>query len=55
MLTSDHEWCTYAELSGIGIHQLITDTDGDEAVTIARFTWDGYDLLPDDQGSPPSR
>ena len=55
VLTSDHEWCTYAELSGIGIHQLITDTDGDEAVTIARFTWDGYDLLPDDQGSPPSR
>lgn len=46
MLTSDHEWCTYAELSGIGIHQLITDSDGDEAVTTARFTWNGHDLLP---------
>ena len=45
MLTSDHEWCTYAELSGIGIHQLITDTDGDDAVTTARFTWNGHDLV----------
>ena len=44
VLTSDHEWCTYAELSGIGIHQLITGIDDDEAVTTARFTWDGYDL-----------
>jgi len=52
MLTSDHEWCTYAELSGIGIHQLITGTDGDEAVTTARFTWDGHDLLP---GEPSRR
>ena len=49
MLTSDHEWCTYAELSGISIHQLITGSDGDDAVTTARFTWDGTDLLPDDQ------
>jgi hypothetical protein len=49
MLTSDHEWCTYAELNGIGIHQLITDTDGDDAVTTARFTWDGHDIRPDDQ------
>jgi len=48
VLTSDHEWCTYAELSGIGIHQLITGSDGDEAVTTARFTWDGHDLLPSD-------
>ncbi len=24
MLTSDHEWCVYSELSGIGIHQLVT-------------------------------
>ena len=48
MLTSDHEWCTYAELDGIGIHQLITDSDGDDAVTTARFTWNGHDLLPDD-------
>ena len=48
MLTSDHEWCTYAELSGIAIHQLITGSDGDEAVTTARFTWNGHDLLPSD-------
>ena len=44
MLTSDHEWCVYSELSGIGIHQLITGADGDEAVTTARFTWDGHEL-----------
>ncbi|MRH92792.1 TIGR02680 family protein [Nocardia sp. SYP-A9097] len=44
VLTSDHEWCTYAELSGIGIHQIITG-DGDDAVTTARFTWDGQELL----------
>jgi uncharacterized protein (TIGR02680 family) len=48
MLTSDHEWCTYAELSGIGIHQLITGQDGDDAVTTARFTWDGRSLNPED-------
>jgi uncharacterized protein (TIGR02680 family) len=46
MLTSDHEWCTYAELSGISIHQLITGSDGDDAVTTARFTWNGRKLLP---------
>ncbi|MEU3621075.1 TIGR02680 family protein [Amycolatopsis coloradensis] len=46
MLTSDHEWCTYAELSGVGIHQLITGGDGDDAVTTARFTWNGHDLQP---------
>lgn len=46
ILTSDHEWCTYAELSGVGIHQLITGGDGDDAVTTARFTWNGHDLLP---------
>ncbi len=45
VLTSDHEWCTYAELPGIGIHQLLSG-DGDEAVTTARFTWDGKQLLP---------
>jgi uncharacterized protein (TIGR02680 family) len=45
VLTSDHEWCTYAELSGIGIHQLITGSDGDDAVTTARFTWDGNSLF----------
>jgi hypothetical protein len=44
ILTSDHEWCTYAELRGIGIHQLITGSDGDDAVTTARFTWDGQSL-----------
>lgn len=47
MLTSDHEWCTYQELSGIAIHQLITGGDGDDAVTTARFVWNGHDLLPD--------
>ncbi|MFD6066988.1 TIGR02680 family protein [Amycolatopsis lurida] len=46
MLTSDHEWCTYAELGGVGIHQLITGGDGDDAVTTARFTWNGHDLAP---------
>jgi uncharacterized protein (TIGR02680 family) len=50
MLTSDHEWCTYAELSGVGIHQLITGGDGDDAVTTARFTWNGHDLLPAEPG-----
>ncbi|HEY1641580.1 MAG TPA: TIGR02680 family protein [Streptosporangiaceae bacterium] len=49
VLTSDHEWCTYAELSGIGIHQLITGSDGDDAVTTARFTWDGTTLQADEQ------
>lgn len=48
MLTSDHEWCVYSELSGIGIHQLITGADGDDAVTTARFTWDGHELLTTD-------
>ncbi len=48
VLTSDHEWCTYAELSGIGIHQLITGADGDDAVTTARFTWDGRELVHQD-------
>lgn len=48
MLTSDHEWCVYSELSGIGIHQLITGSDGDDAVTTARFTWDGHELLTAD-------
>jgi uncharacterized protein (TIGR02680 family) len=48
VLTSDHEWCTYAEMDGIAIHQLITGSDGDAAVTTARFTWDGHDLTPDE-------
>ncbi|WP_216894129.1 SbcC/MukB-like Walker B domain-containing protein [Nocardia alni] len=46
VLTSDHEWCTYAELSGIGIHQILTG-GGDDAVTTARFTWDGTELTSD--------
>jgi uncharacterized protein (TIGR02680 family) len=48
LLTSDHEWCTYPELSGVAIHQLITGNDGDDAVTTARFVWDGQDLVPDE-------
>ena len=47
MLTSDHEWCTYRELDGIAIHQLITGGDGDDAVTTARFVWTGHDLVGD--------
>ncbi|MCX0274223.1 TIGR02680 family protein [Nocardia zapadnayensis] len=46
VLTSDHEWCTYEELSGIAIHQIVGG-DGDEAVTTARFTWNGRELNPD--------
>jgi uncharacterized protein (TIGR02680 family) len=48
VLTSDHEWCDYRELSGIAIHQLVTGDDGDDAVTTVRFTWDGRHVLPDD-------
>lgn len=48
VLTSDHELCTYAQLSGVGIHQLITGGDGHEAVTTARFTWDGRELRSDE-------
>lgn len=48
LLTSDHEWCTYPELPGIAIHQLITGNDGDDAVTTARFVWNGTDILTDD-------
>jgi hypothetical protein len=48
VLTSDHEWCTYAELPGIGIHQLVTAADGDDAVTTARFTWNGQELATAD-------
>ncbi|MFJ8539334.1 TIGR02680 family protein [Streptomyces sp. NPDC093591] len=43
MVTSDHEWCTYGELPGIAVHQLLTDGD-DDAVTSARFVWNGSDL-----------
>ncbi|MFC4120731.1 TIGR02680 family protein [Nonomuraea zeae] len=45
VLTSDHEWCEYRELDGIAIHQLITG-DGDDAVTTARFVWNGYRTMP---------
>ncbi|KJK51049.1 hypothetical protein UK23_08735 [Lentzea aerocolonigenes] len=48
VLTSDHEWCDYRELTGIAIHQLTTGTDGDDAVTTVRFTWDGHSLKADD-------
>ncbi|TDD41221.1 TIGR02680 family protein [Nonomuraea terrae] len=47
VLTSDHEWCEYRELDGIAIHQLITG-DGDDAVTTARFVWNGYRTVPAD-------
>ncbi|MEW1648685.1 TIGR02680 family protein [Streptomyces sp. NPDC091219] len=43
MVTSDNEWCTYSELSGIAVHQLLTDGD-DDAVTSARFVWNGTDM-----------
>lgn len=43
VMTSDHEWCTYQELDGVAIHQLITD-DEDDAVTTVRFLWDGARL-----------
>ncbi|MGW0577997.1 TIGR02680 family protein [Streptomyces sp. NPDC002920] len=43
MVTSDHEWCTYGELPGIAVHQLLIDGD-DDAVTSARFIWNGTDL-----------
>ncbi|MDP9791647.1 uncharacterized protein (TIGR02680 family) [Catenuloplanes nepalensis] len=54
MLTSDQEWCTYSEVDGIAIHQLIAgDVDGDEAVTTARFVWTGQDFLPADEPRQP--
>jgi uncharacterized protein (TIGR02680 family) len=51
VLTSDHEWCTYAELDGIAIHQLLTD-DVDKAVTTARFVWNGVALEQADLPEP---
>jgi uncharacterized protein (TIGR02680 family) len=57
ILTSDHEWCTYRELPGIAVHQLITGVeDGDDAVTSARFVWNGAGLEPEepDEGERPS-
>lgn len=43
MVTSDHEWCTYGELPGIAVHQLLPGGN-DDAVTSARFVWNGVDL-----------
>ncbi len=51
VLTSDHRWCTYAELDGIAIHQLLTD-DVDKAVTTARFIWTGTALEQADLPEP---
>lgn len=48
VLTSDHEWCTYRELPGVAVHQLITGVDTDHAVTTARFVWTGEELIADD-------
>ena len=47
VLTSDHEWCTYRELDGIAIHQLISG-GGDDAVTTARFVWDGVEVVDEE-------
>ena len=46
VLTSDHEWGTYAELDGIAIHQLIpADPDeAEDAITTARWVWTGTTL-----------
>ncbi|MET7969770.1 TIGR02680 family protein [Micromonospora sp. NPDC005305] len=50
LLTSDQEWCTYAEVDGIAIHQLIAGSeDGDDAITTARFVWTGHDVVADDE------
>ncbi|WP_309113126.1 TIGR02680 family protein [Saccharothrix sp.] len=48
VLTSDHEWCTYRELDGIAIHQLIGGGDGDDAVTTARFVWNGAEVVDEE-------
>ncbi|MHA6781976.1 TIGR02680 family protein [Pseudonocardia saturnea] len=49
VLTSDHEWCAYSELDGIAVLQLMTGDDGDDAVTTARFVWDGEDWLESEE------
>ncbi|WP_027940601.1 TIGR02680 family protein [Amycolatopsis taiwanensis] len=49
MLTSDHEWCSYREIPGIAIHNLLTGDDGDDAVTTARFIWTGTDWVGEDE------
>ncbi|MEU0468206.1 TIGR02680 family protein [Amycolatopsis sp. NPDC006131] len=50
MLTSDHEWCTYREIPGIAVHNLLTGDDGDDAVTTARFVWTGTGWAGEDIG-----
>jgi uncharacterized protein (TIGR02680 family) len=52
VLTSDHEWCTYRELDGMAIHQLVTGED-DDAVTTVRFVWDGSRVREDDPDPAP--
>ncbi|MCD0447054.1 TIGR02680 family protein [Glycomyces sp. A-F 0318] len=49
VLTSDHEWGEYAELDGIAVHQILRggEDDGD-AVTTVRYTWDGFEMVPDE-------
>jgi uncharacterized protein (TIGR02680 family) len=54
VLTSDHEWCAYAELDGIAVHALTTGDDGDDAVTTTRFVWDGADWLDDPEPDSPT-
>lgn len=48
VLTSDHEWCSYREIPGIAVHNLLTGDDGDDAVTTARFVWTGTDWTGED-------
>jgi hypothetical protein len=53
ILTSDHEWCTYRELPGIAVHQLITGADdGDDAVTSVRFVWNGTGMEAEEPDGP---
>ena len=49
MLTSDHEWCSYREIPGIAVHNLLTGDDGDDAVTTARFVWTGTDWFGEEE------
>jgi hypothetical protein len=52
VMTSDHEWCTYTELDGIAVHHLLTGGDGDDAVTTARFLWDGARVIATEPDPP---
>ena len=47
VLTSDHEWATYPEVTGIAIHALAAGVDDDDAVTTTRFVWTGHELVED--------